>query len=194
MKCIFIITIIYEVSFAHIPTECQGAPSQLLIEGGGLEPTNFPIKSCSLSFAKHANNIYVLTLNLMASFLNKNPLKLLSKLDGSTLPQCHLNGLGSPPSICWFASTMTSITAFVVFTSCRCTSPHIHPPLSFIIGLNCVPMPNRTLDAKVFICAISNMELPLSHPRFHSFSSLHLESRSQFRSRKLLSNHHGHPS
>lgn len=125
-----------------------------------------------------ANNIFVLLLNLMASFLTKNPLKHCSKLDGSTSPQCHLNGLGSPPSICWLASTMTLIMASVISTSRRCFSLDIHPSLSSIVGLNRVPMPNPTLDAKVFISVTLDLELPLSHPRFHSFSSLYPKSRS----------------
>ena len=119
--------------------------------GAGLGPKNFAIKSCSLRRAIRAFNFSVSTLNVIASFLTKKPLKFLSILPGSMSPACSLYGLSWSYGICLLASAKTSITASDNTTSPFGPSSATHLPRSSIIGSNLGSPPYRTFAAKVSI-------------------------------------------
>ena len=109
-------------------------------------------------------NNSMVSLNLMAPFLIIKPLKFLSKFIGRISLHCPLNGLRSSPWICWLASTITSITASAISTTCRCASPGIHPSISSNIGSNLGQSRERTSEAKDSITTSLNLLLSTSHP------------------------------
>lgn len=85
-------------------------------------------KLCNQKLISQKSNVCkeVLQVNLerMASFLTKRT-HSNSIFDGMTSPICSSNGLYSSLKICLLASVMTSITAFVISTSCHYASPNI---------------------------------------------------------------------
>ena len=134
-------------------------------------PKNFAIKSCYL----RAFNISVSTLNVIASFLTKNPPKFLSKLPGGISPACYLNGLSWSPGICLLASTRTSMTASNITVSPFGPCPATHPPLSSNIGSNLGSPPYHTFAAKVYILLFLGGG-STSFLEVCAFSSAHLDS------------------
>ena len=132
----------------------------LIAWGLGLGPTNFPISSWSY-IAIRASSLSVLTWNLNASFLTKNPLKPHSRLGGRTSPLCPLDGFRSPSEIWSLASASTSITTSAISSSWRRAYHAIQPPFSSIFGSNVWPPPDLTFSANaaMVICSRSKQSL-----------------------------------
>lgn len=158
-------TFLKNVRVPHLNSSFRVWIHNLIAWGGGLGPTNFPIRSLSFNYAMHANNIPMLILNWMTSFLTIKLLKLLSNFNESISPHYFLSRLRSPPE-------SVDLLPPLLRSPCLPSRHHIvalpgYPPsISSIIGLNRVSIPKRTLDAKTSISNSLDMVLAPSHPHF----------------------------